>query len=626
MIKQETLERIQSSFSKGMLALQALEPLKLSEHADQFFYLSAESSYIEGKWKTLPYQRPIMNAISNDDIEVVNWIKSARTGYTKIIVAAIAYFAEHKKRNQVVFQPVDDDADDFVKDEINPMTRDVPAVQRVFPSYNSRSKDNTLRKKVFLGSTLDIRGGKSAKNYRRLTKDVAIYDELEAFDRDIDGEGSPLTLGDKRISGSVHKKSIRGSTPNLKQDSLIEDCVSESGNLFKFFVPCPHCNEYQDLKFGDLAKPYGFRWDKGKPETTQYMCEHCSALFGYEVLHEISERGFMKCVKTGIWIDENDHFRNKDNEIIQAPRNISFHVWTAYSHQTTWETIVTEFLESKDNPVKLKTWVNTTLGETWEDKSEGVELDHVVRLRETYDHEIPMGINTLTFGADIQGDRIELEIVGWGEEEESWSIDYIILPGDTTRQEVWNDLSATVNQKFLKPDGLPIALASGVIDSGFNTQYVYDFIRNERNIHFHAGKGMAGKGLPVVEDQVKRMRRLKSGIITPQMIGVDGAKFITYSYLTTKKPGAGYCHFPSHYDDEYFAQLTAERMMKKKHRGYEQIEWVKTRPRNEALDCRVYAYAAYKLLPFKAKPKGSANNEKTPETRPSQRKRGYLSR
>lgn len=616
--KDEVKNKLQSSISKGFLTLEAVEPLKLSEHADRYFYLSAESSYIEGKWETLPYQRPIMNAISNDDIEVVNWIKSARTGYTKIIVAAIAYFAEHKKRNQVVFQPVDEDADDFVKDEINPMTRDVPAVQRVFPSYNSRSKDNTLRKKVFLGSTLDIRGGKSAKNYRRLTKDVAFYDELEAFDRDVDGEGSPLTLGDKRISGSVHRKSIRGSTPNLKLDSLIEDCVNESGNLFKFHVPCPHCNEYQDLKFGDLAKPYGFRWDKGKPETTQYMCEHCSALFGYEHLAVIDKRGFMKCVKTGNWIDSEDRFRNPEGELIQAPRNISFHVWTAYSHQTTWETIVQEFLDAKDNPVKLKTWVNTTLGETWEDKSEGVELDHVVRLRESYDNEIPEGVNTLTFGADVQGDRIELEIVGWGEGEESWSIDYVILPGDTTRQEVWQDLSATVNQKFKLVNGLPIAISSGIIDSGFNTQYVYDFIRSERNINFHAGKGMAGKGLPVVEDQVKRLRRLKSGIITPQMIGVDGAKFITYSYLTTEKAGAGYCHFPAHYDDEYFAQLTSERMMKKKHRGYEVIEWVKTRPRNEALDCRVYAYAAFKLLPKR--------QEKQQTSKPAPRKRGYLSR
>lgn len=623
------IKNLQKAASQGLSVLQAVEPLKLSEHADRFFYLSAESSYIEGKWKTLPYQKPIMNAISNDDIRVVNWIKSARTGYTKIIVAAIAYFAEHKKRNQVVFQPVDGDADDFVKDEINPMIRDVPAVQKVFPSWNSRSKDNTLSKKVFLGSTLDIRGGKSAKNYRRLTKDVAFYDELEAFDRDIDGEGSPLTLGDKRISGSVHRKSVRGSTPNLKVDSLINQCIEESGNLFKYHVPCPHCDEHQDLKFGDLKTPYGFRWEKDKPETVQYLCEHCGALFGYEYLREISARGFMKCGITGMWMDQDDNFRNKAGEIIPAPVEISFHVWTAYSEQQDWSEIVSEFLKAKDNPIKLKTWVNTTLGEVWEEKSEGVELEQVTRLREEYSHEIPIGVETLTFGADVQGDRIELEILGVGQENETWSIDYIILPGDTTKKEVWMDLSATVNQKFMQANGLPISISSGVIDSGFNTQYVYDFVRSERNMNIHPGKGLAGKGLPVVEDQIKRLRRLKSGIISPQMIGVDGAKYIVYSNLQTEKPGPGYCHFPNHYDDEYFLQLTAERMMKKKHRGFEQVEWVKIRPRNEALDCRVYAYAAYLLLPAKRKPSNKDNqaqNVPTNTARPLPRRGGYLSR
>ncbi len=169
--------------------LRVPEPLTASQWADKHFYLSEESSSIPGDWVTLPYQKAILNTLGWDDIPIVTWMKSARVGYTKCLVAVFAYNIEHRKRNQLLYQPTDDDAKDFVKDEIDTVLRDCKPLGTLLQAEpDSRNRNNTGTKKVFLGSTLDIKGGKSPKNYRRMTKDVVGYDELDGFDRDIGGE------------------------------------------------------------------------------------------------------------------------------------------------------------------------------------------------------------------------------------------------------------------------------------------------------------------------------------------------------------------------------------------------------------------------------------------------------
>ena len=141
---------------RGMDAWAVPEPMTLDQWAREHFYLSAESSYVEQRWTPWTFQRAIMACISNDDIEEVTFIKSARVGYTKMILAAMGYFADHKRRNQVVWQPTDDDAEDFVKSELDPMLRDVPVMRKVFPAYLARHKDNTLSNKKFVGSILRV--------------------------------------------------------------------------------------------------------------------------------------------------------------------------------------------------------------------------------------------------------------------------------------------------------------------------------------------------------------------------------------------------------------------------------------------------------------------------------------
>lgn len=608
------MSRISSALKEGLKPLEKPEPLRLSEWADEHFYLSAESSYIEGAWESLPYQRAIMDCISNDDIREINFIKSARVGFTKSIIAAVGYFAEHKKRNQVIFQPVDGDAQDFVKDEIDPMLRDVPVVRAIFPSHGGKSKDNTLEKKVFRGSTLDIRGGKAAKNYRRLSKDVVFYDELDGFDRDVDNEGDPVTLGDKRVEGATFPKSIRGSTPKIKGLSLIEHYAEKAECFFRFFVPCPHCDEFQTLKFGGKDASFGLKWEGDDHTTAQYLCECCGVLIDYGDLNKMLDGGFWKDEGRGIWIDPEGYFHDA-NGIMDVPSSVAFHIWTAYSVFTTWSRIVQEFLRAKDDPAKLKTFVNTTLGETWdEDQGDGADPDTLHSRREEYPCKVPGGVKYLTIGADTQDDRVEWEVYGWGEGEECWSIEYGRLYGDLTSDDFWADLHKKFRQEYTDENKVIHQIAAVCIDSGGHyTDEVYAFSRNYGPDWIFPIKGANIAGKPVVT--MPRQRNQKGVYLCE--VGTDTAKeLIYYRYRLRDRPGA--MHFPlkEEYDLEYFRQATAEIKVKKFSRGRPVYEWhLRSGWRNEALDVRVYGLAAIRLL---QQHRGYSLQPETPSERPEE--------
>ena len=590
------MSRIISAVKAGLKLLQKPEPLRLSEWLDEHFYLSAESSYIEGKWETMPYQVAIADAMSNDDIREVNWIKSARVGATKLMVGATGYFAEHKKRNCVFFQPVDQDAKDFVKDEINPMLRDVPQVRRIFPDYDKKSQNNTLEKKVFLGSTLDVRGGKAAKNYRRLSKDVVFYDELDAFDNDVDNEGDPVTLGDKRIECATFPKSIRCTTPKIKGQSLIEHYSEDAECYFRFFVPCPHCHKEQYLKFGGKDASFGLKWEDGKPRTTQYLCEHCGCLIDFSDLPKMQDEGVWRDEKNGVWIDDNSDFHNADGDLIDPPYSVTFHLWTAYSSMTTWQRIVEDFLRAKNDPNKLKTFVNTTLGETWDEtQGDKVDPDSLYARREEYVRPVPEDVLYLTIGADTQDDRVEWEVFGWGPFEERYSIAYYRMYGDPASADFWADVYKEMTKDYRSQGDVLMSAGLICIDSGGHyTDEVYKFSKRFGPQRILPIKGANVPGKPIVTMPRKRNDK---GVYLCE-VGTDTAKELLYHRMKQREVGAGYCHYPlvGDYDLEYFRQATAEVKIKKFRKGKPYFEWhLPSGMRNEVLDCSVYGLAAVRL-------------------------------
>ncbi|EFH4077267.1 phage terminase large subunit family protein, partial [Escherichia coli] len=342
-ISNSQIDILRRDVRAGLRALFRPEPQTAVEWADASYYLPKESAYQEGRWETLPFQRAIMNAMGSDYIREVNVVKSARVGYSKMLLGVYAYFIAHKQRNTLIWLPTDGDAENFMKTHVEPTIRDIPSLLALAPWYGKKHRDNTLTMKRFSnGRGFWCLGGKAAKNYREKSVDVAGYDELAAFDDDIEQEGSPTFLGDKRIEGSVWPKSIRGSTPKVRGTCQIERAASESPHFMRFHVACPHCGEEQYLKFGDKETPFGLKWTPDDPASVFYLCEHNACVIRQQELDFTDARYI--CEKTGIWTRDGILWFSSSGEEIEPPDSVTFHIWTAYSPFTTWVQIVKDWM------------------------------------------------------------------------------------------------------------------------------------------------------------------------------------------------------------------------------------------------------------------------------------------
>jgi len=604
--QQAELERV---VRRGLQPLRVPRPARLSVWAEQNFYLSGESSYVEGRWRCWPVQRSLMDCIGNDDIEIIDWMKSKRVGYTKILLAALAYNAEHKRRNQLLYQPTDDDRDEFVTTELEPMLRDVAAVRRVFPKFNRKSKDNTLRTKKFLTGLLHLRGGKAAKNYRRLTVDCVFYDELDAFDRDVEKEGTATKLGDGRLEGATFPKSVRGTTPKKKNHSNIEDCVAEADLRFRCHVPCKHCDEFIPIEWGGKKVRHGMKWKHGEPDTVHHVCRECGASMTQAEYFQVWER-CRWVAEDGSWIDDECRRRSRDGSVLPWPRHIAFHIWAGYSPQATWPGIVREFLSANEKAQRgdtseLKTFINTVLGETYEERSEAADEHELMKRARTETYKlrtVPTGCLLLTAGVDVQDNRFEIGVWGWGRHEESWVVEQEVLSANPADERDWAKLDAYLQSRFRQQwHGGLMGIEAVAIDTGGHfTHQVYNFVRQREHRRVFGVRGSNRYGGPIKgtahrQDVNWRGQVLRAGVKVWE-VGTDTAKDLIHGRLRVMQPGPGYIHFSPDLPHEFFEQFTAEgRVLQKTSRG-EEYRWVKRRQRNETLDTAVYAiFAAHAI-------------------------------
>lgn len=595
--------------TRGLETLRSRAPIRLSAWAEQHFYLSSESSYVEGRFKPDPFQIAILDCMGHDGIESVDVQKSARVGYTKMLLAALGYNAEHKRRNAAVWQPTDGDAEEFVKTELDPMLRDVVSMRRVLPSYLSRHRNNTLRQKIFAGrKMLHIRGGAAAKNYRRISVDLAVLDETDGFDPDVEKEGSPVDLARKRLEGATFPKFISGSTPKLKGWSLVEARFEAADLRMHRYQPCPHCQTMIRLEWGGHDKPFGFKWVNKDPETAAHLCGHCGGLFTQAEYLRVADQGRW-IAQDGTWYcDASGQFYTREGEHTQPPRAVAFHVWTAYSPRTTWAAIVREFHEAqakakRGDTSSLKTFVNTTLGETWAEAEEKTEADSLKARAGGYARgTVPMGCLVLTAGIDVQDDRFELSVWGWGEGEESWLIDHLVIYANTADLDEWAKLDGPLLAMYRHAGGQVLSIEAAALDTGgHRTHQAYMFCRDRKARKVLAAKGSNKDGQPIkptsaqLQDINWQGKKLVKGVRLWQ-VGTDTAKDLIHGRFSIAQPGPGYVHFPSEMDDGYYAQLTAEARVLQRTPHGEKHRWVKRSPRNEALDCYVYAmFAAHYL-------------------------------
>lgn len=595
------LDAITASLQRGLAAWGAPPPMTLDQWARANFYLSAESSYVEQHWTPWPFQRAIMSCISNDDIAEVSLKKSARVGYTKIILAAVGYYAEHKRRNQGLWQPTDEDRDEFVKSELDPMLRDIPVMRAVLPSYLRRHKDNTLQSKKFIGSMLHLKGAKAAKNFRRISIDVAYLDEADACDRDVEREGSPIDLILKRVEGATFPKFVAGTTPKLRGFSLIDERFAVADARFAYHVTCPHCATPHPITWGGKDQPHGFKWQSGQPDTVRHLCPHCGSLITQAEYLDAAGQGTWIDPERGLHLSHDGQFTNAAGAPVPAPRHVAFHVWTALSPAVGWPAIVRDFLAAQaeylaGKPEKLKTWTNTTKGESWEDEIERQDANELQQRAEPFPlRNVPANCLLLLCGADTQDNRIEFHVWGYGPGGEMWTIDQHTEFGNPATAELWAKCEAWLRTaEYRHASGQPMRIHATAIDSGgHHTDAVYAFAHRLRALRVHAVKGYSGRERSIEQANTRTDYRW-NGIVekhgpTLWHVGTNLAKDRFKARLDIATPGPGYVHLSADLPDEWFKQLAGEERATRRLAGGTESRWTPTRKRVEALDCVTYA-------------------------------------
>lgn len=541
--------------------------LTVSQWADAERRLSSEASAEAGRWKTdrAPYQRGIMDAVNDPSIDTVVVMSSAQVGKTEFLLNMIGYHIDYDPSPIMLLQPTVEMAQAFSKDRLAPMVRDTPALTGKVRDSKSRSSGNTILHKSFAGGHITMSGANSSASLASRPIRLLLADEVDRYPISAGAEGDPFNLAKKRTTTFWNRKIVAVSTPTIKGASRIE-ALYEDSTQEHYCLPCPSCGSYQPL-----------RWRNIVFESCSHACEDCGA--------EGTQDEWLK--GRGVWIAEQEHSRAR-----------GFHLNELVSPWRRWEQIIEDFRQAKKSPETLKTFVNTSLGETWEEEGETVDSTGLLARREEYAAQVPKDALVLTAAVDVQDDRLEVEVVGWAEGETSWNVDLRVIRGDPSQAQVWSDLDDVLNSTYEHELGHSLHIAATCIDSGgHHTQEVYDYCKTRQHKRIFAIKGVGGAGRPIVSAPSKKGTGKSKRKVDLFTVGVDDAKGLIFARLRICEPStAGYCHFPVERDEEYFAQLTAEKLVTKFVKGFPRKEWVKTRARNEALDLRVYALAALRIL------------------------------
>lgn len=558
--------------------------LAVSEWSDRHRELRSGTN-APGPWHTAltPYLREIMDALSeHSPVRQVTFIKSSGVGGTEAMYNWIGYVMHHLgNKDMLIVLPTLELRDRSFNPRFAKMLDESPALAGlvVGASRNKANRGDLLE--YGARSRIIKAGANSPDSLRSDHLPYVICDEVDAFPWDVGGEGDPMTLIENRQRTFSRAKTYLVSTPTKEGASRISQQYERSDRR-RYHVPCPHCGELQPLEWGGVDASYGLKFrraphvegDGGPEQVTAawYVCRECAAII------EESEKTDM--LGKGRWIAERPHIKHHRGYHINA-------LYAPVGLGLSWVKIAQKWIDSQGDSAELKAFANTYLGEVYRETGDSIENISLISRLETYPDRLPVGLTTA--GVDVQKDRIEATIVSWGAGEEAWVRDHVIIPGETTQPEVWDELDAV-----LKDAGVQIA----AIDSGYNATQVYAYVEKRR--WCFAIKGVEGMGRPLVEDEKKRRQRLRikrKRAVPIEPIGVDGGKATLYARLKLPAPGPGYIHFhqaPA-FDDEYFAQLAAEKLVTR-FNGYRPFsEWVKTRARNEALDCLLYAFAAKRL-------------------------------
>ena len=546
--------------------------MTVAQWADAERMLTRESSPFAGKWKTerAEFQRGIMDTFSDPKVERIVCMTASQVGKTEILNNICGYFTHHDPCPTLVLQPTLEMARAWSVDRLAPMIAGTPAFRSLIGDPKMKDGDNTILFKTFKnGARISIAGSNSPVSLASRPIRLLLMDEVDRYPESSGSEGDPVTLALRRTQNFFNRKIALFSTPTIKGESRIESAFEDSDQRY-YNVKCHKCGEPQTLNWSQV------RWEKDKPETAKYHCKVCDA--------EWSDVQRKQAIGKGEWV-------------ATQPFNgiAGFHLNGLYSPFSDLHEFASLFLQSKNaGQSALRVFVNTVLAESWEDV-EGDEIQtHEIMVRaKTYPQTIPdASIGVLCASVDVQADRLETLVCGYSKDQ-TYIISFEIAYGSPTNQSLWDDLENYLRQSFPHPSGKDLRIARTFIDSGYETGAVYNFCLKNGSSGIRAIKGVGG----INRSEVGRPSSNNSAKCNVFPIGVDTLKTQILARLKIEDDNAsGYIHFPDFLDEEFFLQLTAEKLVKRYVKGIPKMEFKRLRPRNEALDLMVYNLACFRSL------------------------------
>lgn len=558
--------------------------LTVAEWANRFRMLSAEASFRVGPYSTddAPYQREPMEAISDPRVRQVVCMWGSQLGKTECFINnVVGYYIDQDPSPILVLQPTLEMGEAWSKDRLAPMLRDTPRLRGKIADSKSRDSGNTILHKSFPGGHITIAGANSPAGLASRPIRILLEDEIDRYSDSAGSEGDPTAIAESRTATFPNVKIIKVSSPTIPGSPIWR--AWEASDQRSRWWPCTHCGHEQILEFGGKETPFGLKWDRGFPNTAHYVCKACQC-----VIEEVDK---LRMDRDGRWIAEAES---------DIP---GFRLNALYSHFFSWSRLVERWMRDAGDPLKLRSFVNTILNEPWEEGGEQLD-EHVLASHchpfprgddpENPQSIVPHGVGVLTRSVDVQGDRLETTVWGWGDEEEAWRVDFELIPGDPATPAPWKELAARIGRTYRHESGATVPVSVTFVDTGgHHTKQAYDFCRGRAGQRVFAIKGSSlQEGVPLLQGP----NRNKIARVIMYMVGsFTGKESLMRRLLKVVEPGPSYIHLPDDIDPQHLDQFLNEKLMSKIVAGRIKRAWVRKGP-NEQIDLYVYANAALHSL------------------------------
>lgn len=590
--EQQREAKLNACIAKVLNAMKPPDIRTVAEWADKNRRLTSESSAEIGKWRTsrTPYMLEVLNSFTDPKVEHIVVVASSQVGKSEVENNIVGYIIDQDPGPILFVQPTVDDAKKYSEMRIAPMIRETKCLKKKVADPKTRDGANTKRQKAFPGGVLVLAGSNVPHDLCSMPIRYLIGDERDRWAKSAGSEGDPWELAVARTRTFYNRKLIEVSTPTVKGASAIAKAYS-LGTMERWKTQCQHCGEYSEIQFEDIRFEYdSVDKDEEKIFDIKSICYVCPICGGVSSENEVKK--------------QPSRWEAEVPEAKELHKTRSFWLTAWVSPWATWESIILQFLQAGTDSAKLQVVYNTQFGKLWENRGDMDSEEDMLARREEYDAELPDGTLVLTCGVDTQDDRLEYEVVGYGHFKEKWGIKKGIIMGRPDTDEVWERLDDVIDHKYTFLNGLSLGISLTFVDEGGHfTQEVRRRCRERQNKNVFAIKGASGsRDIPYTSIPKRQKIVINSqtvGTVWVYEIGVDAGKQKIFDDLRVKTPGANYCHFPRRddYGKAFFKSYMSERLTyNEKLKNPWHWEKIPGHERNEALDCRNYANAAFEAL------------------------------